>query len=349
MVGLSPNRWSKIGLAWLGFCTLLAGCQTCGIDAEPIGSNVPRELKKVSLPPYVIEPPDTLQIDAVNVVPKPPYRIGSLDLLNIETEGTLPNQDIKGTYQVEPDGRVRLGRRYGQVNLAGLTLDEAGEAIDKYLKRVLRAPKTTVTLAQSRALQLVRGEHLVTPDGTISFGTYGHVNVAGLTIPQAKDAIETYLSQYILRPDLSVIVSGYNTKVFYVIFDGGLNGHTMARLPITGNETVLDAIAEAGGMPTQASLSHVWVARPNPGDPGCDQILPVHMLDIMRRGCTTTNYQLLPGDRVYVKANPLIAFNNGLNNLLSPIDRIFGEILLGISTVETVRNPTSFFGGFGGF
>ena len=46
-------------------------------------SSVPRELDMVSLPPYVIEPPDILVINAVKIVPKPPHKIEPFDGLLI--------------------------------------------------------------------------------------------------------------------------------------------------------------------------------------------------------------------------------------------------------------------------
>jgi len=56
---------------------------------------IPRELCKSVLPIYRIEPPDVLMIDAVHVVPRPPYHLRALDLLYITVQGTLPDAPIK--------------------------------------------------------------------------------------------------------------------------------------------------------------------------------------------------------------------------------------------------------------
>jgi protein involved in polysaccharide export with SLBB domain len=297
------------------------------------------------MPPYIIEPPDILQIDALDVVPKPPYRVRPLDTLLINATGTLPRNPVEGTYQVDPEGNVNLGR-YGIVQIAGLSLEEAGQAITKQMRLVVANPQVTVALATSRALQLIRGPHLVNQDGTVSLGLYGSVTVAGLTVNEAKEAIQLHLSQYLLNPEVSVITTGFNSKYYYVIIDGGAQGHSILKAPITGSDTVLDAITSAGGMPAQGSNKHVWIARPSPIK-GCDQILPVDMMAIMRKGEPFTNYVLLPNDRVYIKAHSLFALNNALNLVLAPIERISGTILLGISTVETIKNPSNVFNGFG--
>ena len=61
-------------------------------------------------------------IDAVKVVPKPPYRIDTLDTLLIQVEGTLPNRPIEGTYAVEPGGVISFGPPYGSVKVLGMTM-----------------------------------------------------------------------------------------------------------------------------------------------------------------------------------------------------------------------------------
>ena len=117
-------------------------------------------------------------------------------------------------------------------------------------------------------MQQVRGEHLVRQDGTISLGSYGCVYVAGLTLAQAKVAIERHLCQYLLDPEITVDVLAYNSKFYYVITDGAGFGQQVYRFPITGKETVLDAINNIGGLPPVASPQKIWVARPGAGGRG---------------------------------------------------------------------------------
>src|SRR5437899_1842497 len=80
------------------------------------------------LPTYIIEPPDTLIIDTIRLVPRPPYRIEALDILIIQVADTLPGQPIAGPYPVTPEGIVFLGYSYGSVRVAGLTLEQAAVA-----------------------------------------------------------------------------------------------------------------------------------------------------------------------------------------------------------------------------
>jgi polysaccharide export outer membrane protein len=335
------------------------GCQLCQPDPCLCSSPIPRELTKVSLPSYVIEPPDILEIDAVRVIPLPPYHAEPLDVLLIQVSGVLAEEPIAGFYQISSDGTVSLGFSYGSVKVSGLTIEEIRDAVTKHLKvnKKVKEPVVTIELGQSRLLQQIRGEHLVRPDGTIGLGTYGAVSVVGMTIAEAKAAIESHLSQYLLQPEVAIDILAYNSKVIYVIFDGAGNGQIVLRLPVTGNETVLDAIAQAGsttsgaqvgGLTAVSSKHHIWVARPSQACADCDTILPVRWDDITMRGRTETNFQLLPGDRLYVQSQSIVKVDNYLAKFISPIERAFGITLLGSGVVHSVSVPLGNTGTIGG-
>ena len=68
-------------LATSGGCRTWFGMRP--IPAAAVGAAcqpVPRERDMVSLPPYVIEPPDILLIDALRIIPKEPFQIQPLDV-----------------------------------------------------------------------------------------------------------------------------------------------------------------------------------------------------------------------------------------------------------------------------
>lgn len=187
--------------------------------------------------------------------------------------------------------------------------------------------------------QPIRGQHLIRPDGTVSLGIYGSAHVAGMTLEQARAAIATVLALRIKDFDprnLSVDVLSYNSKVYYVITDGGGYGEQVYRIPVTGNETVLDAISQINGLPPVASKRKIWVARRTPGDGGTPQVYPVNWKQITQEGISATNYQVLPGDRIYVKADCLMRIDAALAKFLSPVQRVLGTTLLGASTVNTI-------------
>ncbi|MBN9119536.1 MAG: polysaccharide biosynthesis/export family protein [Planctomycetes bacterium] len=307
----------------------------CTIPNTP----VPKELNKISLPPYIVETPDVLQIDAIRVIPLPPYRLEPLDVLYISAENVFQDRaPINGLYPVDPDGTVNLGPTYGgTVRVADMTTEEAQRVIQAKVRGAAPKANVTVSLAQSRGVQQISGQHIVRPDGTVGLGAYGSVYVAGLSLAQVKQAIEAHLSKYLYRPEVAVDVYAYNSKFYYVITDFAGSGEQVARLPHTGNETVLDAVSLIGGL-SAVSSKHIWVARPAPVECGNDQILPVDWCGITRKGEVKTNYQIFPGDRVYILSQPLTKFDTYLARVLSPVQRTLGVTLLGASTVNQIRN-----------
>ena len=119
----------------------------------------------------------------------------------------------------------------------------------------------------------------------------------------------------------------YNSKVYYIVTQGAGMGDGVYRFPVTGNETVLDAISQINGL-QQVSSKRIWIARPT-DEPGKVQMLPVKWEDITAQASAGTNYQILPGDRVFIAEDKLIAFDTGLGENHRPAGADHGILALG--------------------
>ena len=313
--------------------------------------NLPKELNKISMPQYMVETPDILIINATRVIPLPPYKVQPMDQLYVVVQNTLNQQQpelrINNVYAVDPDGTINFGTLYGgAVRVVDLSTQEIEKILARHLAPFLNEPpRLSVSLAASRGSQIIQGEHLVNPDGVVNLGTYGSVYVAGQTLPQIKQSIEVHLSKFLYKPEVSVDVLSYNSKYYYVITDFAGNGTQVVKFPVTGNETVLDAIANIGGL-SAVSSNRLWIARPAPAGTE-DQILPVDWKGITRRGHTRTNYQILPGDRVFVMGNPMTKFDTLLGRTTAPFERAAGTSLLGFSAFKTFETSGNFLNGSG--
>lgn len=205
----------------------------------------------------------------------------------------------------------------------------------------------------------ITGERLVRPDGKVSLGFYGDVYVAGLTIPEAKEKIILHLRKYINDdilglfqedeedPDhkhtkpvdprdsdrVYVDVTAYNSKYYYIQGDIAVPG----RLPITGNETVLDAIDFAGGLIPTAAPQNIRLVRPAPAGACCEQTLPVNLAAIISGGDPTTNYQLLPGDRIVVYRDPIVRATIFIDRLAAPFQTVVNSIMQYSFTARSVN------------
>lgn len=289
-IHIDPTRWvmAALGLVLLSMTSCLGVRHQWQHHSHtetviiPVDGSIPTELNQVTLPPYVIAPPDVLMIEVF-----------------------LPPQQGK-----EANGPVQL---YPQP---------------------------------------ISGQHLVRIDGSVGLGIWGSVQVAGLTTNQAADAVRRYIYDQIKndpiidkiaapvsKPEqLLVVVDviAYNSKTYFVITDGAGYGEQVYEFPIQGGETVLSALAKVGGVPTVGSKRHIWVARRTPHLGQTEQILPVDYVGTTQQGVTITNYQILPGDRVYVKSERIFRIDSFLQKALTPIERILGVTLLGSQSVNSI-------------
>jgi polysaccharide export outer membrane protein len=259
---------------WLAVMALCAvcGCQTVKTPEEKIANgNIPREFAKVTLPDYVVEPPD---------------------LVIVEVLEALPGRPISGERLVRPDGKISLGF-YGDVFVAGLTLPEVKEKIILHLRKHLT----------DYNLGLVEEEEL------------GGMTDDKPAKPKMKDPKDS--------DRVFVDVTAYNSKNYYVLGDVLIPG----KMPITGNETVLDAIEYAGGLMPTAAPQNIRLVRPAPPGACCEQILPINLAAITSGGDPTTNYQILPNDRIVVYRDPIVRFTVFLDRMAAPYQTVIGSML----------------------
>lgn len=364
-------------------CVLAAGCASLNHDLTETEQDyyaleaaaIPRELSKITFPRYRVEPPDILLIEAgqpVRAANQPLKRGEQIvvqvengvplavdpDIPQMQAQAEMPLQVqfriINGPYIINPDGVIDFGPVYGTVPVEGLTIAEAHKAIQEHLLRNeaeggvgLLNPRVAAHLADISGRQGIQGEHLVRPDGTVSLGVYGSIDVAGRTLEEITQMVSEVLrNEGEKDPQVHVDVLAYNSKVIYVIQDGAGFGQEVTRLPWTGNETVLDAVSQVQGL-SQVSSRQIWVARPAPSGTREAQILDVHWEAIAREGITTTNYQLAPGDRIYVGSDHLIQWDNAFSKLFNPFERILGTTIFANSVQRQFWGGR--FGGNGGF
>ena len=285
----------------------------------------------MSLPFYFLEPPDIINVEAIHLAPKAPYQLRVFDVVMIDVIGTPFDDPIQGLFALEPGGHVQLGSGYGSVKIAGLSVEEAQEAIIEHLEeRLIAPPIVSVRLQRMSDMQQINGNHTIGPDGFITLGSYGRVYVSGLTIDECRDAIEFHLSKHLDHPQVAVDIFSYNSKGYFVIFQSSAMGERVYKYPYTGNECVLDAISNTDGLMVNSS-KRMWVARPV-GNSNKPVILPVDWVAITAFGISDTNYQLLPGDRVFVVEDRYLAMDGTLARVFAPFERIMGFSLLGAST-----------------
>ena len=178
-------------------------------------------------------------------------------------------------------------------------------------------------LTLRRDLQ-IPADQRVLADGTVDLGACGRCVVAGQTLEGAESLIENQVRGHLERQSVacnekppvagvdlddpprcdSIVI---NVRLldpihrYYVLGEVNAPGG----YPLVGHETVLDAIVDAGGLTDSADACGILLARPT--DPyDCRVTLPVCYRQITQQGNTATNYQLRPGDRIFVGSRSCI-------------------------------------------
>jgi protein involved in polysaccharide export with SLBB domain len=147
------------------------------------------------------------------------------------------------------------------------------------------------------------GDQPVLPDGTIHLGRYGRLVVAGKDVDEIQAMVRAAVLPHLQDKDpgpITVRLVTRVSKVYYVL--GEVNSPGAYQL--AGREAVLDGLMAAGGLTDRASRCNIILSRPSYPD-GCRVVLPICYNDIVQLGDTTTNYQLAPGDRIFVASKTL--------------------------------------------
>ena len=139
-------------------------------------------------------------------------------------------------------------------------------------------------------------DQTVLPDGSIDLGSFGRPIVANRTLPEIESQIKELVKAKSKEPvTVTVRLITRASKVYYVLGEVNAPGS----FPVSGRETVLDAIISAGGLTRRAQERNMLLSRPTSAD-GCRIVYPVCYSQIVQLGDTTTNYQIQPGDRIFV-------------------------------------------------
>ncbi len=130
----------------------------------------------------------------------------------------------------------------------------------------------------------------VRPDGKISYQLAGELQVAGKTVPDVERMLREALSDIIIVPQVSVVVTDFAGKKVMVLGEVGKPG----QYSYTGLSNLVEIIGKAGGYTNSASFEDVTVTRVN-GD-----VVHTDLNQLIVRGDYRYNVLIKAGDTVFI-------------------------------------------------
>ena len=261
------------------------------------------------------------------ITPMDRYTVEIADTLSIEPVSFEATIRLPGDQVVKPDGTISLGE-FGSYLANGKTVDQMKLEIQSKIDQQIRS-EMEIEFAKQAARQSADETRQTEPLELPPLEDSGDEETAEQSdakdlaakkadriLERQKEArrlFEDRLDEQLNQNRVSVRVTNWESKKIYVL--GEVN--SPGSFPYIGNETVLDAIIEAGGIGSSANRHGIIVSRPSRCS-DCRTVITVCYDQIVQLGDSSTNYQLMPGDRVFV---PSLGFVDDLKQTFRIKDR----------------------------
>lgn len=98
---------------------------------------------------------------------------------------------------------------------------------------------------------------VVRPDGMISMPLVNDVSAVGLTPLELQTLLSQKLKEFVTEPQVTVIVRQIRSRKVYLVGEVGRQGAS----PLNGSKTVLELLAESGGLTPFAKAGSIYILR----------------------------------------------------------------------------------------
>jgi len=158
------------------------------------------------------------------------------------------------------------------------------------------------------------GTYPINQEGKLQYKFVGDIDVTGLTKQQLEEKIKDIISAYVISPEVSVTITEYKSKVFYVIGEVTAPGKYYMRseaIPI--REAVFQA-----GLPTQAAaMRKTQIITPD--KEGNAKIRNVDLYSVLYGGNLKKNINLYPGDVLYIPSTVMAKIIRVINPVATTV------------------------------
>jgi len=155
-------------------------------------------------------------------------------------------------------------------------------------------PKDVIEVVVARHPE-VTGEYIINNEGKIQYEFVGDVKLEGLKKAEVKDLLTHLLSEYIITPDVTVEIIGFNSKIVYVLGEVSKPGKVL----LFGDTiTVREALIQAGLPLETAKASKSRLITPS--EDGKAKKIAVNIDKLLYDGDLRENHVMKPGDTLFV-------------------------------------------------
>jgi polysaccharide export outer membrane protein len=162
----------------------------------------------------------------------------------------------------------------------------------------LLGPGDTLNVFVYRAPELSAEGLPVRPDGRVSLPLVPDIEAAGRTPTQLARDIEVRLKEYVLQPNVTVMVRSFEGAPDRQIRVIGEAAQPMG-MPYKEGQTVLDVMIGARGLTRYAAGNRAEIIRRGaPGQPA--RTIPVRLSDLLRDGDMSQDLPMQPGDTLVI-------------------------------------------------
>jgi polysaccharide export outer membrane protein len=287
---------------------------------------------------------------------RPQYKIGPEDVLEISLwEGI---EEKKYTVQVRPDGMISF-TFFQDLYISGLTVSELDDLLTRRLGRFIRQPQVAVRVKEynskyvsllgaisttagvivgpgtSRGSRSGPGNYFLTGKTTVlqvlarAGGPTEKANLREITLRRRTGQATTVnINKTITQGDLTQnpVLDAEDTVVVPVLGEEKRNRvfvfgevNNPGVIPTSGDLTVIEALALAGGFKQRAVLGDARILR---GDMNRPEVIACDIDRILTQGDMSQNVKLRNGDMLYVPKNAIGRVSDFLREIRPILDFI---------------------------
>lgn len=160
----------------------------------------------------------------------------------------------------------------------------------------------------------VSGQYIVNQEGKIQYEFVGDVHIAGQTKDEVAESLQDTLTEYIISPEVTVKIIGYNSKVVYVIGEVGQPGKIFMR---GDTITVREALLQAGLPLLTAKVEKSKLFTPSAD--GVPEQKKVNVKDLLYKGDLRENLVMKPGDTLFIPPTAMTKVMRTIQPVAAPI------------------------------